>query len=101
MNSMREIGPGDFEAPELFDHERHVEYLMSPGQRWDPNDGSVIAEAIGELTDGQFQNAGVLLFLGHEHEFCMLVRAETEAYCRRMAYAAADLEAVKLGLGWR
>jgi hypothetical protein len=89
MNSRCDLGPGDFEAPELFDHERYAEHMMSPGQRYDPTDGDVIAEAIGELTEGQFQSAGVLLYLGKEHEFCLLVRAETEAYCRRMAYAEA------------
>lgn len=84
------IGTGDFEAPELFDHDLYVEQLMGPGGEFDPHDGDNVAAAIGALTEGQIQRAGTLLFLGHEHEFCVLVRAETETYCRRMAYAAAE-----------
>jgi|GEM_PF-6527186 hypothetical protein len=88
-----QIGTGDFEAPELFDHDLYVEQLMAPGGEFDPHDGDNVAAAIGALTEGQFQHAGALLFLGHEHEFCVLARAETDAYCRRMAYAEAERRA--------
>ena len=88
-----QIGTGDFEAPELFDYDLYVEQLMGPGGEFDPHDGDNVAAAIGELAEGQFQHAGALLFLGHEHEFCVLVRAETLAYCLRHAYAAAERRA--------
>lgn len=88
-----QIGTGDFEAPELFDYDLCAEQLMGPGGEFDPHDGDNVAAAIGSLTEGQIQRAGTLLFLGHEHEFCVLVRAETEAYCRRMAYAEAERRA--------
>jgi hypothetical protein len=89
------IGTGDFEAPELFDYNLYIDQLLAPGGEFDPHDGDNVAAAIGALAEGQFQHAGCLLFMGHEHEFCARVRAETEAYCRRMAYAAAAREAAK------
>lgn len=83
-------GGGLCPHPDEPDIDDIAEQLMAPGAPCDPFDGDNIAEALGELTEGQLIDAGDALRSGDDREFCRVVRGMVQAHCLRRAYLHAS-----------
>lgn len=88
------LGPGDIGFPhgrfsnvDLRDDGEIIESMMSRGAEFDPFAPENIAYAIGEQYEGQTEwvDACNALDNGDATEFCCVVRAITERWCRESA----------------